>query len=136
VGATSEESGEDALWSYEERYVVGVDEGRGAFAMGGSFRSGDHLSLALPDSETAREALRASLGEIAATPLVLQFACRARDAGLHGDPDLESAWTAHHAGDRVVVGTVSPFQLASDAEGRARLLVHATVLLALGEERA
>ena len=117
---------------YEERYVIGVDDRRGSISLPGTFRRGDELSLALPDPERARETLRASIDELAETPLLLQFACRARDEAFYGDPDLESAWAAHHASDRRILGTVSPFQLAMSDGGLLRLLVHSTVLTALG----
>jgi len=117
---------------YEERYVVGVDNGRGAFAWPGSVSRGDLLALALPDAERAREALRNVIAELPDTPIVLQFACRARDASLHGDPDVESAWAAHHAKDAVVLGTVSPFQVVSGEDGAGRVVVHSSVLAGLG----
>lgn len=117
---------------YEERYVIGVDDRRGSISLPGTFRRGDELSFALPDPERARETLRASIDELAETSLLLQFACRARDEAFYGDPDLESAWAAHHASDRRILGTVSPFQLAMSDAGLLRLLVHSTVLTALG----
>jgi small ligand-binding sensory domain FIST len=120
---------------YEERYVVGVDEARGAFALPGTVRRGDQLALALPDSERARETLRSSIAELPDTPLVLQFSCRARDASLHGDPDLEGAWAAHHAPESIVLGTVSPFQIDSGEDGGGRLVVHSTVFVALGDPK-
>ena len=118
---------------YEEHYVIGVDDRRGSFSLPGAFQRGDELALALPDPEHARETLRASIDELAETSLLLQFACRARDEAFYGDPDLESAWTAHHASDRRILGTVSPFQLAMNDGGAPRLLVHSTVLAALGQ---
>jgi small ligand-binding sensory domain FIST len=125
--------GTTGLPPYEESYVIGVDDRRGSISLPGTFRRGDELALALPDSERARETLRASIDELAETPLMLQFTCRARDKSLYGDPDLESAWTAHHASDRRILGTVSPFQLAMSDGGAPRLMVHSTVLTALGE---
>jgi small ligand-binding sensory domain FIST len=121
--------------TYEERYVIGVDDRRGSFSLPGTFRRGDSLALALPDAGRARETLRASIDELAGAPLLLQFACRARDETLHGDPDLESAWVAHHAPDRQILGTVSPFQLAMNNGDAPRILVHSTVLTALGVRR-
>jgi small ligand-binding sensory domain FIST len=118
---------------YEECYVIGVDDQRGSFSLPGTFRRGDRVALALPDPAYAREALSASLDALAETSLTLQFACRARDRSLYGDPDLESAWAAHHASGRRILGTVSPFQLAMMAGGAPRRLVHSTVLTALGE---
>jgi hypothetical protein len=120
--------------AWDERYVVGLDEGRGAFALPRSLRLGEQIALALPDADRGREALREAIGALPRTPLLLQLACRARDASLHGDPDLESAWVAHHAPDRLVLGTVAPFQLATGEDGIPRLLVHSTVLAALGPE--
>ncbi len=76
--------------------------------------------------------LRASIEALPESSLLLQFACRARDETLYGDPDLESAWAAHHVPDRRIVGTVSPFQLARSEGSAARLLVYSTVLTALG----
>jgi small ligand-binding sensory domain FIST len=120
---------------YEERYVVGVDNRRGSISLPGTFRRGDQLALALPDPEWARRTLSASIDQLPGTSLVLQFACRARDEALYGDPDLESAWVAHHASGRQVLGTVSPFQLAMSGGAACRLVVHSTVLAALGERR-
>jgi hypothetical protein len=122
---------EEESWA-DERYVVGLDAGRGSFSWPGRFSTGDRLALALPDPERAREALRDSIGELRASPILLQFACRARDEALHGDSNLESAWAAHCAGDREVIGTVAPFQFAMVSDGSCRMLVHSTVLAALG----
>ena len=124
-------AGEGAL-PYEERYIVGLDERRGSFSWPGTFATGDQLALALPDAAKARERLRESVEELAIAPVLLQFACRARDEALHGDSDLESAWVAHCAGGREVIGTVAPFQLQMSAATDCRLLVHSTILAALG----
>jgi len=121
--------------TYEERYLIGVDDRCGSFSLPGVFQRGDALALALPDAERARESLRASIDELAGAPLLLQFACRARDETLHGDPDLESAWVAHHAPGRRILGTVSPFQIAMNSGDTPRILVHSTVLTALGERQ-
>ena len=124
------QSGLDA-WD-EERYVVGLDANRGSFSWPGRFSVGDELALALPDRTRAREALSRSISELRASPVLLQFACRARDEALHGDSNLESAWAAHCAGDRDIVGTVAPFQFAMSSGLECRVLVHSTVLAALG----
>ncbi len=118
--------------SCDERYIVGLDNRRGSLSWPGSFASGDHLALALPDGPLARAALRNAIDDLRASPLVLQFACRARDEALHGDPDLESAWVAHSARDRAVIGTVAPFQIAMGDREPCRMLVHSSVLAALG----
>ena len=118
--------------AYEERYVVGIDGRRGSISMQGPFGRGDAVALALPDPAHARETLRTSLEELAGASLLLQFACRARDETLYGDADLESAWVAHHAPGLRIVGTVSPFQLEKSDGAAPRLLVHSTVLAALG----
>jgi len=117
---------------YEERYVIGIDDRRGSFSLPGTFSRGDALALALPDPAHARETLRTSLEELADASLLLQFACRARDETLYGDSDLESAWVAHHAPGRRILGTVSPFQLAKSDGAAPQMLVHSTVLTALG----
>jgi small ligand-binding sensory domain FIST len=117
---------------FDERYVIGVDEKRGALSLPRPVSCGDQLAFALPDPEMARESLRVAIGELAMTPFLMQFACRARDADFHGDPDLESAWVAHHAADRQTLGVVAPFQLAKEENGRCRVRVHSTVLAALG----
>jgi len=121
-----------SLPRYEERYVVGVDDRRGAFSLPGTFRRGDQLALALPDPDYALETLRTSIDELPEASLLLQFACRARDGVFYVDPDLESAWAAHHAANRRILGTVAAFQLAASAGEAPRLLVHSTVLAALG----
>jgi hypothetical protein len=125
--------GEAAIADYEERYIVGIDNQRGSISLPGSFRRGDELAFALPDGGHAREALRNAIDELEKTSFLLQFTCRARDEALHGDPELESAWVSHHAPERRVLGTVSPFQLAMSAGGVPRLLVHTTVLAAFGQ---
>lgn len=128
-GSDSSLNGPD---DFVERYVVGVDERRGSLAVAGSFHRGGQLALALPDSGLARETLRASLRTLPETPLLLQLGCRSRDESLHGDADLESALVAHEARGRAVLGTISPLQLGTDRFGRCRLLVHSTVLAAVG----
>lgn len=123
---------------YDERFLVGLDDRRGAFMVPGRFGTGDHLALALPDAALARDALRSSIDALPGSPLLLQFTCRARDAALHGDAELESAIVAHHVADRCILGTVSPYQLGPGAGGQSgsRMLVYATVLAALGSVRS
>ncbi len=127
------ESSADGAGEFVERYVVGIDERRGSISVPGVLRRGGHLAFALPDSERAREALREAVRALMPSPLLLQFACRARDETLHGDADLESALVAHAARERSALGTLGPFQLYPDAQGLCRVLVHSTVLAALGD---
>lgn len=115
----------------EERFIVGLDRGLGAFSLPTEVHRGQELALALPDADYARLALKQALDGLDAAPILLQFACRARDASLHGDPDLEPAWVAAHAPDRAVLGTVAPFQIGPGRAGQARVQVHSTVLAAL-----
>jgi small ligand-binding sensory domain FIST len=117
----------------EERYIVGVDDRRSAFSIPIEVERGDMIALAWPDAGLAREGLRGSLEEIGVSPWLLQFSCRSRGEGLHGDDDLESAWVASHAVGRRVLGTVAPFQLgpAPGAAEDCRMLVHSSVLAAL-----
>ncbi len=117
---------------YVERYVVGLDERRGALAVAGSFRRGGQLALALPDPARARETLRAAVEALPGSPILMQLACRSRDELLHGDADLESALVAHEARGRTTLGVLAPFQLGTDALGRCRMRVHTTVLASLG----
>ena len=117
---------------YEERYVVGLDDERGAISVPADVERGAQLAFALPDPDHARASLRAAAEGLSPSPVVLQFACRARDAALHGDPDLEGAWVQHAVGDRAAVGTLAPFQIGPAPDGRPRQLVHATLLAALG----
>lgn len=124
---------EDRDADFEERYVIGIDERRGAFSLPGRVSCGDHLALALPDAAQARTALRTSIDALVDSPFLLQFTCRARDAALHGDSEVESAWVAHHAPGRRVLGVTAPFQLSMNGGDSCRLLVHATVLAALGQ---
>ena len=128
------EGAELAPTHFDERYVIGLDAQRGSISIPGAFRRGGHLALALPDAGRAREALRTAVGGLAPSPLLMQFACRARDETLHGDADLESALVAHAASDRATLGTVAPFQIGPSARagGSFRRLVHSTVLAALG----
>ncbi len=117
---------------FVERYVIGVAEARGALALPEPVAKGDRIAFALPDAERARSALRAAVAGLPPAPVVLQLACRARDARLHGDEDLESALVVTEARDRRVLGAVAPFQLAPDARGRPRIQVHRSLLLAFG----
>ncbi len=130
--AATDAAGDD-FGDFVERYVVGVDDRRGSISVPGALRRGGQLAFALPDPDRAREALRAAVGALPPSSLLMQFACRARDEALYGDVDLESALVAHSARDRAILGTVAPFQLGPDARGRCRVLVHATVLAALGD---
>jgi small ligand-binding sensory domain FIST len=125
----------EGVRSYEERYVVGLDPRKGSISVAGAFERGDQAAFALPDPERARHSLRKAIDEMPVTPLLLQLACRTRDATLHGDADLEGAWVAHHASGRQVVGVVAPFQLGTDPSGVCQTLVHTTVLAALGPPR-
>lgn len=128
--ATPDSSDDD---DYEERYVIGLDARRGSFSWPGRFSRGDELALALPDGGWARERLQCAVDGLPPSSLLFQFACRARDEALHGDPGLEAAWLAHCAGDRRVLGTIAPFQIAMSAGTQVcRTLVHSTVLAALG----
>jgi len=119
----------------EERFVIGIDERRGALSLPTALRSGAQIAFALPDPGLARASLRAGIAAIEPTDCLLHFGCRTRDASLHGDPDLEPALVAHLARDRGTLGTVGPLQLGPDRFGGLRLLVHATVLAALGAVR-
>jgi hypothetical protein len=119
---------------YDERYVIGLDARRGSFSWPGTFSRGDELALALPDGAWARECLKHAVDGLPPSALLFQFACRARDETLHGDSGLEAAWLAHCARDRPVVGTIAPFQISmSPGNECCRLLVHSTVLAALGQ---
>ncbi|MEM9176189.1 MAG: FIST C-terminal domain-containing protein [Myxococcota bacterium] len=117
---------------YLERYVIGLDDERGSISIPTDLERGAQLAFALPDADRARANLRAAAGALPPSPVVLQFACRARDASLHGDADLEGAWVQHAVGDRAAVGTLAPFQIGPSADGRPRQLVHTTLLAALG----
>ena len=94
---------------------------------------GDRIAMAWPDADLARQNLREVLDELKAASGLLQFSCRARDAGLHGDGDIEPAWVADRAAGRPVLGAIAPFQIGpgSRFESASRLLVHASVLVGL-----
>ena len=119
-----------------EHYVVGIDPRRGSLAIAGQgpLRRGGRLAFALPDGVHARERLRAAVAGLAPSPGLLQLACRARDASLHGDADLEPALVSTADPARWALGTQAPFQLAPGPGGRTRLMVHTTVLAALGQD--
>lgn len=133
-GAIGDSEGADPA-VYEERFVIGVDEHRGALSLPTAVRADEQIAFALPDPGLARDALRAGIEAIERTECLLHFGCRTRDASLHGDPDLEPALVAHLARDRGTLGTVGPLQLGPDRFGQVRLLVHASVLAALGAAR-
>jgi small ligand-binding sensory domain FIST len=130
--APEEASGGDPS-DFVERYVIGVDDRRGAISLQGEFERGGHLALALPDPDLAREALRSALLALTLGSVVMHFGSRARDESLYGDADLEPAVVAHGAGGRATLGTLAPFQLGPDSLGPGRMLVHSTVLASLGE---
>jgi small ligand-binding sensory domain FIST len=118
--------------TFEERFLVGIDLRTGSISLPVSVARGDQLAFAFPDSGVARESLRCAIGQVAPREGLIHFGCRARDARLHGDEDLESALVSHHARNRWTIGTVGPFQLGPDEAGRTQLLVHAAVVAALG----
>jgi small ligand-binding sensory domain FIST len=117
---------------FEERFAVGIDIRAGAISLPVPVARGDQIAFAFPDPEVARESLRRAIGELAPREGLIHFGCRARDARLHGDEDLEAALVAHCAPNRWTLGTVGPFQLGPDEAGRTQLLVHAAVVAALG----
>lgn len=118
--------------AYVERYVVGLDARRGAISVPAGVERGGELAFALPDPDHARAALRAAAEGLSPSPVVLQLACRARDASLHGDADLEGAWVQHLVGERAAVGTLAPFQIRPGSDGRSGEIAHTTLLAALG----
>jgi small ligand-binding sensory domain FIST len=120
--------------AFDELYVSGLDPRRGAVGVLGALARGDRVALALPDAGWAREALRAAVDALPASPIVLQLGCPSRGESLHGDRDIESAVVAHQAVGRRTLGVLAPFQLGSDPTGVARLRVHSTVLAAIGPD--
>ena len=127
------DDGAEDRGDFVEHYVIGLDNRRGSICVAGELRRGRHLALALPDRDRARQALRTAVCGLTPSPLLMQFACRARDEALYGDPDLESALVADAARDRSILGTLGPFQIGPNVQGRSRKLVHSTVLAALGQ---
>jgi len=125
---------DESCVDFVERYVIGLDDRTGAISVAEGITRGAELAFALPDPDRARGALREAIAGFDPGGVLLQFACRARDESLYGDADLESAIVAHAAGTRPAVGTVAPFQLGPDADGRSRILVHSTLLAALGTD--
>jgi len=128
----AEQEADEQDLDYVERFVVGIDERRGSISVPGAFGRGGQLALALPDSARARASIREAVGRLAVAPLVLQFACRARDESLHGDADLEAALVQQAVGGREAAGAVAPFQIGPAPSGASRQLVFATVFAALG----
>lgn len=118
--------------TFEERYVTGLDPRRGALGLVGGFARFDRLAFALPDAIAARERLREAVAALPPARIVLQLGCPGRGEGLHGDRDVESAIVADAAGGRRTLGVLAPFQLATDPAGAGRLVVHTTVLAAVG----
>jgi small ligand-binding sensory domain FIST len=113
--------------------MVGIDERRGAFSMPIEAVRGDAIAFAWPDALLARDGLRAAVERLRESSWLLHFSCRARDAGLYGDADVESAWVAAHADGRHVLGTVAPFQIGPGPDTRqsTKSLVHSSILAAL-----
>ncbi len=132
LGRRDAGGGEGGPEVFEERYLTGVDSRRGSIGVIGSFSRGDRAALALPDPAWARDALRAAVDALPATPFLLQFGCPGRGESLHGDRDLESAIVAHQSIGRRTLGVIAPFQLGTDSTGAGRLLVYSTVLAAIG----
>ena len=121
----------------DERFIIGIDPSRQAFALPIEIPRGAWLRLAWPDGSLAREALRQETRGLEAGGVGLQFACRARDAALHGEADLEAAWVASEVPERPVVGAVGPRVLHADPStpGAAEVgveRIHATALVSLG----
>jgi small ligand-binding sensory domain FIST len=97
-GPPGVESGDEP--DFDERFVVGLDPRRGSISLPIGVSQGNEIALALPDAGVARNALEASIEAMPRTDVLIHFGCRARDASLHGDEDLEAALVAHHARDR------------------------------------
>ncbi|MFO0689367.1 MAG: hypothetical protein U0900_11725 [Myxococcota bacterium] len=127
-----EAAGESEPAGFEERYLSGLDGRRGAIGLLGDFARFDRVAFALPDASAARERLREAVDALPPSSVVLQLGCPDRGASLHGDRDVESAIVAHQSGGRRVLGVLAPFQLGTDPDRGGRLLVHATVLAAVG----
>jgi small ligand-binding sensory domain FIST len=123
---------EEEPLAYEEWYLTGLDRRRGSIGLPGSFTRFDRAALALPDASGARETLRSAVDALPRSSLLLQFGCLGRGESLHGDRDLESAIVAHQSAGRRTLGVIAPFQLGTDPARAGRLLVHATVLAAVG----
>lgn len=123
---------DEDLKDFVERYIVGVDPNRGSLSLPGDFQQGGQLAFALPDADLAQASLRRAVEELSPSQLVLQFGCRARDEALHGDDDVEIALVDFGSGTADAIGTVAPLQLAPGLDGRCRIFVHSTLLVAIG----
>ncbi len=112
--------------------VAGFDARRRAFAVPEPVPRGERVLFALRDPNAARDALKRTLDGLAspATRGLLHFGCSAESQGLLGVAGLEAAYVARAFGENVVAGASGPCQIVH-AEGSARLLTHAGVLVAL-----
>ena len=119
---------------YGERFVVGLDAHSGAISLPVETRRGQRLAFALPDAAQARDRLRETLQGLPDSRALLQLACRSRDESLHGDLDLEHALVSSEVSTAATIGTLGPFQLGPGPGGVPSVLVHATVLVPLGEQ--
>ncbi|MBK7949538.1 MAG: hypothetical protein IPK00_12540 [Deltaproteobacteria bacterium] len=117
---------------FEERYLTGLDRRRGSIGLLGDFARFDRVAFALPDAAGAREHLREAVDALPPSSVVLQLGCLDRGESLHGDRDIESAVVAHQSAGRRTLGVLAPFQLGTDPVRGGCLLVHATVLAAVG----
>lgn len=128
----SDGEGEVEPTGFEERYLSGLDRRRGSISLLGDFGRFDRVAFALPDAAGARERLREAVDALPASSVVLQLGCLDRGESLHGDRDIESAVVAHQSAGRRTLGVLAPFQLGTDPVRGGCLLVHSTVLAAVG----
>ena len=118
---------EDALL----RRIVGVDEARGAVAIGATPQAGDLVSFAVRDPLIARDNLKTSLSCLpgAVNPAFGFYAsCARRGAALFGEPGLELGYVAGALGGAALLAVDGPYQIASRGVGEVALHTHTGVL--------
>ncbi len=115
--------------SYLVRQVVGFDENANAFAIPEIVKPGERLALTVREPESAREDLKAMLGDIGPPPgaLALFFDCCARGAGFFGVPGLEAAYLESALGSAPLAGMFGSCEIGPIGT-RTELLTYTGVL--------
>jgi small ligand-binding sensory domain FIST len=114
---------------YLVRHVVGFATGEGAFAIPEPAKPGQQLALALRDPASAREDLKAMLGDLGASSpaLGLYFDCCARGAGFFGVSGLEAAYLESALGPVPLAGMFGSCEIGP-VGGVTELLTYTGVL--------
>jgi small ligand-binding sensory domain FIST len=114
---------------YLVRHVAGFDPERGAIAIPTLLSTGDRIALARREPETAREDLRAMLGQLEGEPPAfgLYFDCCARGSSFFGVSGLEAGYLERAFGSAPIAGMFGSCEIGPIAD-RTELLTYTGVL--------